>query len=82
MALSPTIVRVSIGGGRGDRCILGEGTGVLKALTEGRADDATAVPALYNRRVLFAATPLQVLCLAPLRQSARHGPERTCLGRG
>lgn len=67
MALSLTIVCVSIGGGRGDRCILGEGAGVLKALTEGLTDDATAVSALYNRRVLFAATPLQVLCLATLR---------------
>ena len=78
MALSLIVVRVSIGGGRGDCCVLGEGTGVLKALTEGLTDDATAVPALYNRRVRFAATPLLVLCPAPLR----HGPERTCLGWG
>lgn len=82
MALSLTVVRVSIGGGRGDRRILGQGTGVLKALTEGLTDDAAAVPALYNRRVLFAATLLLVLCPAPLRQPARHGPERRCLGWG
>lgn len=82
MAFSLTVVRVSIGGGRGDCCILGEGTGVLKALTEGLTDDATAVPALYHRRVLFAVTPHLVLCPAPLRQPARHGPERTCLGWG
>lgn len=82
MALSLTVVRVSIGGGRGDCRVLGKGTGVLKAFTKGLADDAAAVPAFYNRRILFAATPLQVLCLAPFRQPARHGPERTCLGWG
>lgn len=80
MAFSLIIVCVSVSINRGDSCILGEGTGVFKALTKGCTNDTTAVPALYHRRVRFAVTLLLVLCPAFLRQPARHGPE--CLGWG
>jgi len=73
--LGLAVVPVSIAGGGGHCRVLGEGAGLLEALAEGLAEDAAAVPALYDRRVLLAAIPLRVLGPAPRRQPTRHGPE-------